>query len=142
MHSPFHAGSLSLVIKPATGHVSPQFNVVFDHEFSKVPFTRERKIPPNWTDLVQHISKSGSQENIDLRDTWFTPDLEENPIETPTHVPRVTPESLVSEGAPVSEVIKHPVSERVQNISNLSKVCFAKQSYNLTSGMPSSEGEK
>ena len=39
-HSPFHAGSVALVLNPETGHVSPQFHVVFDDEFSTVPFIR------------------------------------------------------------------------------------------------------
>ena len=76
---------------------------------------------------MQHISQSGSQENIDLKDTWFNSDLKKDHIKTPTHVPRVTPESPVSKGASVSKVIKHPVSEGVQNTSNLPKVCFAQQ---------------
>ena len=46
-HSTFHAGSVALVLNPATGHVSPQFHVVFDDEFSTVPFMREVTIPPN-----------------------------------------------------------------------------------------------
>ena len=98
-HSSFHAGSVALVLNPATGHVSPQFNVVFDYEFSKVPLMRDGKIPPNWTDLVQHISQSGSENNIDLKDTWFTLYLEKDPIKIPTHVPKVRPESLVRQGA-------------------------------------------
>ena len=52
---------------------------------------REGTIPPNWTDLVQGIPQSCAQENIELKDTWLTPDLEEDPIETPTHVPIFTP---------------------------------------------------
>ena len=39
-HSPFHSGSVALVLNPATGHVSPQFDVVFDDEFSAVPFMK------------------------------------------------------------------------------------------------------
>ena len=54
---------------------------------------REVTIPPNWTDILQRSSQSGATENIDLKDTWFTPDLEEDHRETPTHVPRVTPEN-------------------------------------------------
>ena len=52
-NSPFHVGSVALVLKSATGHFSTNFHVVFDDEFSTVPFMREGKIPPNWTDLVQ-----------------------------------------------------------------------------------------
>ena len=55
-HSPFHTVEVSLVLNPATVNFSPQFHVVFDDELSTVPFTREGTIPPNWTDLVQHIS--------------------------------------------------------------------------------------
>ena len=78
-HSIFHGVSVSLVINPATCHVSPQFHVVFDDKLSDVPFIREGTIPPNWTDLVQHSSQSGAPDNIDPKDAWFTPDLEEDP---------------------------------------------------------------
>ena len=98
---------------------------------------REGTIPPNWTDTVQRISQIGAQENIDLKDTCFNPDFEEDPIKNPTRVPKVTPETPVSKGSSVSEVIKHPVFDGVQNTSNLQNVCFAKQSSNVTSGMSS-----
>ena len=51
-------------------------------------------------------------------------------------------ESLVSEIASVSEVIKRPVLEVVQNISNLPKVHFPQQSSNVPSGIPSRKGRK
>ena len=37
------------------------------------------------------ISKSDAPDNIDLKDTWFTPDIKEYPGKTPTHVLRVAP---------------------------------------------------
>ena len=37
-HSPFHAGSVALVFNPTTGRVSPQFHVVFDDDFTTVPY--------------------------------------------------------------------------------------------------------
>ena len=54
---------------------------------------REVTIHPNWTYLVQSISQSGAPDNIDLKDTWFTPDLEEYPGKKTTHVPRVAQEN-------------------------------------------------
>ena len=72
----FNAGSVALVLNPATGHVSPQFHVLFDEEFSTVSFIREGKIPLNWTNCVQLRSQISSSKNIDLKDTWFTPDLD------------------------------------------------------------------
>ena len=76
-HSPFHVGSVALVLNPSTFHVSLQLYLVFDDEFSTVSFMRGGSIPPNWTDIVQRISQSGSPDNIDLNYTWFAPDLEE-----------------------------------------------------------------
>ena len=65
-----------MVLKPATGHVSPQFHVVFDDKFSTVPFIREVIITPNWTDLVERSSQSSALDNIDLMDTWLAPYIE------------------------------------------------------------------
>ena len=46
---------------------------------------REVTINPKLTDIVQHSSKTGTTEITDLKDTFFTPNLEEDPIETPRH---------------------------------------------------------
>ena len=73
--SPFHAVSVALVLNPSTGYVSPKFHMVFDDEFSIVPFMREGTIHPNWTDLVQRISKNVAPDNIAVKYTWFTPDI-------------------------------------------------------------------
>ena len=35
-HSPFHAGSVALVLNPATVYVSPQCHVVFDDKFTQL----------------------------------------------------------------------------------------------------------
>ena len=32
-HSPFHAGSVALLLNTRTGHVYPQYHVVFDYTF-------------------------------------------------------------------------------------------------------------
>ena len=108
---------------------------------------------------MQLSSQSSALENIDLKDNWFTPDLEEYTSETPTYVPRVAPknnrntftllqliqqvqESPTSEGASLSEVINSPVSEGVQNKSNLKKVWFDQQSSNIPSRNAVSRGRK
>ena len=93
VHSPFNSGSVDMVLNPTTGHVSPQFYVVFYDGFSTVPFMRECTILQNCTYLVQHSAQSSATENIDLKDTWFTPDIEEYPRETPSHDPSVDPEN-------------------------------------------------
>ena len=93
---------------------------------------------------MQQSSQSGALDIIELNDTLFTPDLEEDPRETLTHVPRVAPynnrnmltslQSIphvkkisVSKRESVSEVIKSPDSKGVQDTPNLPKIGFSQQ---------------
>ncbi|KAL7462348.1 hypothetical protein ACHAXS_002729, partial [Conticribra weissflogii] len=46
--SPSHAGNVALVLNPNTGLISPQFHVVFDDDFTTVPYLRKQEVPPNW----------------------------------------------------------------------------------------------
>ena len=61
--------------------------------FTPVTFMREGTIPPNWKDFVQISSQSGVPDNIGIRDDCLTPYIEEDPRETPTHVPIVASEN-------------------------------------------------
>ena len=47
-----HAGNVHLILNPRTGHVSPQYHVIFDDDFTTVPYLRSGKVPPFWKDLV------------------------------------------------------------------------------------------
>ena len=51
-HSPFHVGSVGLVWNSTTGRVITQYHVVFDDDFSTVPYMESGTLPPNWEDLV------------------------------------------------------------------------------------------
>jgi hypothetical protein len=42
-----------LVLNPRTGHVSPQFHVVYDDDFTTVSNLRAATVPPHWAELVQ-----------------------------------------------------------------------------------------
>ena len=58
------------------------------------PLIREGKITPNWTDIVQCCSKSGAPENIELKDTYFTPYLNEDPRK-PQVTSRAFPQRII-----------------------------------------------
>jgi hypothetical protein len=49
---PSHASNVALVLNPRTGHVSPQFHVVFSNDFTAVPYLCTATVPPHWADLV------------------------------------------------------------------------------------------
>jgi hypothetical protein len=50
--SPSHASNVALILNPRTGHVSPQFHVVYDDDFTTVPYLRSAEAPPHWAELV------------------------------------------------------------------------------------------
>jgi hypothetical protein len=56
-HSPSHAANIALNFNPCTGHVSPQFQVVFDDDFTTAPYLRSSQVPPFWPELVRASTK-------------------------------------------------------------------------------------
>ena len=70
-HLPFHAGSVALVWNSTTGRVSPQYHVVFDDDFSTVPYMEAGTLPLNWEDLVKYSSEMATTTDVDLADTWL-----------------------------------------------------------------------
>ena len=73
-HSPFHAGNVALVFNIKTGRVSPQYHVVFDPDFTTVPFMERGEEPTNWADLCQHSSESYIDEAVNLAEDWLHQD--------------------------------------------------------------------
>ena len=69
-HSPCHADSVALVLNPRTLHVSPQFHVVFDNDFTTVPFRRDQEQPPHWFELVRTSTELTTDEHFDLGKRW------------------------------------------------------------------------
>ena len=70
-HSLFHAESVALVYNPSTGHVSPQYHVVFDNDFTTVPYMEAGMIPPHWSDLLQSSSELASKQAFNLAQAWL-----------------------------------------------------------------------
>jgi hypothetical protein len=54
--SPAHALNVALILNPRTGHVSPQFHVVFNDDFTTVQYLRTTTVPPHWADLVRLLA--------------------------------------------------------------------------------------
>jgi len=70
-HSPFHAGSTALVFNPSTGRVSPQYHVVFNGDFSTVPYMEQGTEPPNWAVLVKYSAELSTNQDFSLAETWL-----------------------------------------------------------------------
>jgi hypothetical protein len=50
--SPSHAANVSLILNPRTGQISPQFHVIYNDDFTTVPYLRTATVPPHWAVLV------------------------------------------------------------------------------------------
>ena len=66
--SPAHASSVGLILNPRTGHVSLQFHVVYDDDFTTASYLRSGEVPPHWAQLVQVSSELPQINN--QKDTW------------------------------------------------------------------------
>ena len=63
----------------------PKYHVEFYDKLPNVTLTREGSIKTNWTDLVKQSSQEIMPKDIDLKDIWFTTDLEDNPSKFPNN---------------------------------------------------------
>ena len=95
-HSPCHAGNVALVLNPRTLHISPQYHVVFDDDFSTVPFMKNGTIPPNWEKLVFASSEIATDEDFDLAMNWSRDEYDEDKSDIEDKVSNSTEEEISS----------------------------------------------
>jgi hypothetical protein len=53
---PSHASNVGLILNPCMGHVLPQFHVVYNDDFTTVPYLRTATVPPHWDKFVRAFS--------------------------------------------------------------------------------------
>ena len=95
-----HAGSVSLILTPVTGHVFPQYHVVYDETFSTVSHMRDETIPTTWDKICKNSVESATSNAFDLAEIWFKQlsDTSEDPV-TDTFAANAGGRALTSEGA-------------------------------------------
>ena len=70
--SPNHAGNVALVLNLSTGHVSPQYHIVFDDKFETVEALRKGVVPSRWEYIAKIGYESATDEDINLTKLWKT----------------------------------------------------------------------
>ena len=68
VRSPICAVNVSLVLNLSTGHVIPQFHVVFDEKNSTVPSLKNGSVPVYWKFFCENIRKLATNEYLNLAD--------------------------------------------------------------------------
>ena len=144
-HSPCHAGSVSLVLNLKSGLVSPQFHVVYDDEFTTVPYLTSSEPPPNWVHLCRHAIEHSTEDQANLSHEWLHPN---EPPSTPvpkgdespsppsasiTDQPDLLPSPKVHESAGERDTLLTPFinldtlglrrSPRIRALSNRKNAC-------------------
>ena len=104
-HYPCHAGSVSLVLNLRTGYVNPQVYVVFDIEFSTVPYLSGSDTPPNWSELVKHSSEHVIDNEEELATNWLYPQEKFN------NLPLKIPEANIAAPEGVHDSVKQSFSQ-------------------------------
>ena len=66
-----HAGSVVLLLNPSTGHVSPQFHVLFDENFTTIGHMQDARTPPSREEMYKNSAKVAADEAFNLAETWF-----------------------------------------------------------------------
>ena len=56
--------------------MSPQYHLVFDDDFTAVPYMNYNEVPSHWQALCGCSTECSTSESFDLDDTWFQKELE------------------------------------------------------------------
>ena len=67
-----HTGSVALVLNPQTGHVSPQFHVVFDDKLTTINAICKGFQPDEWAKLCATSSETAPEVDFHLATQWET----------------------------------------------------------------------
>jgi hypothetical protein len=69
-HLPHDANNMALIRNLSTGHVSPQYHVVYDDQFTTVNSIRVGTVPSNWETLFTNNCELIMEENFTLSPEW------------------------------------------------------------------------
>ena len=70
-HYPSHSGNVALILHLQTGHISHQYHMVYDNEFTTVKYIESGEEPPNWCNLVEDLSEKVTDGKYNLARTWY-----------------------------------------------------------------------
>jgi hypothetical protein len=79
-HSPYHANNVALILNLSTGHVSPQYHVVYDDNFTTVDSIRIGTAPSNWPDLYNTSRELVTDDTFELSPDWTECNPEQSTI--------------------------------------------------------------
>ena len=109
-------------MNPRTLHVSPQYHVVYDDNFTTVPAMRSGDIPDNWKDLIAASNKTFQDSTDNVAFKWAAQSAQlEQEFHQPTD-PLLNPQ-IITESVPVNKSVKNDTnSNKIGSFDNISEL--------------------
>ena len=98
-------------MNPKTFHVSPQYHLAFDDDFSTVNYLATEDVPPNWKELVV-TSELATAEQYDLAELWC-----KNQVDSPLRPADREGELVSILKATNSEGAAHDVNKEINSVT-------------------------
>ena len=118
--SPLHASNVGLILNPRTGHVSPQYHVVYDNDFTTVPYLHTAAVPPHWAELVKASSHLEVHTERQVGTWQSLPELEIDPGDFSSNSSQASNPTLHQDGE--GEVHSEAVSTNVESPHDATRV--------------------
>ena len=118
--SPSHASNVGLILNPRTGHVSPQSHVVYDDDFTTVPYLRTAAVPLHWAELVKASSHLEVHTERQVGTWQSLPELEIDPGDFSSDSSQAPNSTLHQDGE--GEVHSEAVSTNVESPHDATRV--------------------
>jgi hypothetical protein len=113
-----YASNLLLVLNPRTGHVLPQFHVVYDDDFIMVSYLWMVTVPPHWAELFKSLAAIPVYTEKQVGTWQSIPDIKTDNGDFSGQTKSTTTSDQVQEG------VKHRVTfadELVQNDTEVNR---------------------
>ena len=118
-NSPDHAGTVALVLNPRTGHVSPQFHIVFNDLFTAVPFMNKSQLLPNWAELVKDSRELVKDKRFHLEKTWLFPSADSgDDVLIPEPIPVIQQSAATATSEPIVTPTAPAISPPIDFLTN------------------------
>jgi hypothetical protein len=109
--SPYHAQTVALILNLSTGHVSPQYHVVYGDDFTTVGSLKLGTVPTNWSELCESSRDLVTDVPFQLSPDWTQPSSTQPTIDWLTHALDSSPSNTAAVfGAADASVPSHEVS--------------------------------
>eukprot|EP00957_Ditylum_brightwellii_P114573 8736312-Ditylum_brightwellii.AAC.1 len=126
-HFPHHAGNVALVLNLQTGHLSLQYHLDFDDEFTTVLYIDSAETSPNWAILVAENSEKATDEAFTNVSMWYEGEVAHTEDQDVTPISNGNKINISTLGLRRSQHIKDPKKAKLETSTPSNETGFLLQ---------------